>query len=67
MKGLYTTENIGNTIVNGGDFGPEGGIIVTIIILICILLVYRFSKKNVIFTSNDKISSNKNIVCVERR
>lgn len=45
-EGLYTTKNIGNTIVNGGDFGPEGGIIVTIIILISILLVYLLTNKN---------------------
>lgn len=45
-EGLYTTEGIGNTIVNGGDFGPEGGIIVTIVILISILLVYLLTNKN---------------------
>ncbi|CDM70087.1 putative membrane protein [Clostridium bornimense] len=45
-EGLYTTESIGNTIISGGNFGPEGGIIVTIVVLISILLVYFLTNKN---------------------
>ena len=50
---LYTTKNIGDNILNGGTFGPEGGIIVTITILISIMLIYLLSKNNVIFKNNN--------------
>lgn len=35
----YTTENI----INGGKFGPEGGIIATIVLVISIILVWKYS------------------------
>lgn len=50
-KGLITTETTGNNIVTGGAFGPEGGVVVTILIIVSLLLVkwcYRHSNYNFI-------------------
>ena len=43
-NGLYQIENVTNNIINGGAFGPEGGIIVTIIICFTFGFVYWFYK-----------------------
>ena len=43
-NGLYEVENITNNIINGGAFGPEGGIIVTIVICLTFGFVYWFYK-----------------------
>ena len=43
-NGLYQIENVTNNIINGGAFGPEGGIIVTIIICLTLGFVYWFYK-----------------------
>lgn len=43
-NGLYQIENVTNNIINGGAFGPEGGIIVTIIICLTFGFVYWFYK-----------------------
>lgn len=45
-NGLYAIENITNNIINGGDFGPEGGVIVTIIICLTFYFVYRYYKND---------------------
>ena len=41
-NGLYKIENINNNIINGGLFGPEGGLIVTIIICISFYIIYKY-------------------------
>lgn len=45
VNGLYKVENITNNIINGGAFGPEGGIIVTIVICLTFGFVYCFYKE----------------------
>ncbi|MDR3597894.1 type II CAAX endopeptidase family protein [Clostridium sp.] len=39
---IYTVRTISPNIINGGSFGPEGGIVVTILLLLTIFLVYKF-------------------------
>lgn len=46
VNGLYKVENISNNIINGGAFGPEGGIVVTIITCLTFYFVYRYYKNN---------------------
>lgn len=44
VNGLYKVENITNNIINGGEFGPEGGIIVTVITCLTFVFIYWFYK-----------------------
>ncbi|MDF2538207.1 MAG: putative rane-rane-associated aminoterminal protease [Herbinix sp.] len=44
-KGIWTTTYESNNILNGGDFGPEGGLIVTIILVLSFLFVKHFYRK----------------------
>ncbi|MBD8046649.1 MAG: CPBP family intramembrane metalloprotease [Clostridium argentinense] len=46
-KSVLHFANKGNTIINGGAFGPEGGIIITIIYLIGIIILLFLQKKKV--------------------
>lgn len=46
INGLYKIENISNNIINGGTFGPEGGLIVTIITCLAFYFVYRYYSGN---------------------
>lgn len=46
VNGLYKIKKISNNIINGGEFGPEGGIIVTIIICLTFYFVNRYYKNN---------------------
>lgn len=39
---IYSIKVISPNIINGGSFGPEGGLIVTALLVISILLVYKF-------------------------
>lgn len=41
-NGLYKIKNINNNIINGGLFGPEGGLIVTVVICISFYIVYKY-------------------------
>ena len=45
-SGLYKIENINNNIINGGLFGPEGGLIVTIVTCIAFYIVYKYYSNN---------------------
>ncbi len=45
VNGLYKVENVTNNIINGGAFGPEGGIIVTIVTCLTFGFVYWFYKE----------------------
>lgn len=40
---LYNIKVISSNIINGGSFGPEGGIVVTVVLVISILMTYKFS------------------------
>ena len=44
VNGLYKVENLTNNIINGGAFGPEGGIVVTIVTCLTLGFVYWFYK-----------------------
>lgn len=39
---IYTINTISPNIINGGSFGPEGGLVVTILLVITIFIIYRF-------------------------
>lgn len=39
---LYNIKLINQNIINGGNFGPEGGLVVTILLVITIFIIYKF-------------------------
>lgn len=39
---IYKIKVLSSNIINGGSFGPEGGLVVTILLVISVLLVYKF-------------------------
>ena len=39
---IYTIKTISPNIINGGSFGPEGGLVVTILLVLTIFLIYKF-------------------------
>lgn len=41
VKGMYSVKFIKNNIINGGLVGPEGGLIVTLVLLASILIVFK--------------------------
>ncbi len=45
-NGIITTQNTGNALLNGGAFGPEGGLFVTIILLFGFLFVSYYYKNS---------------------
>lgn len=42
---IYSIKVLSSNIINGGAFGPEGGLVVTILLIISILVVYKFIPK----------------------
>ncbi len=51
VKGIITTETVNPNILNGGAFGPEGGVFVTLATLLNIFLVFLlFRNRNISFT-----------------
>lgn len=48
VVGLYKLQNVGNNFINGGAFGPEGGIVVTVILIITFFIVGAYYRdKNI--------------------
>jgi hypothetical protein len=43
-RGIITVSNLKENIITGGAFGPEAGILTTIVIIVGFLFVYRFVK-----------------------
>lgn len=39
---IYKIKVLSSNIINGGSFGPEGGLVVTTLLIISILVVYKF-------------------------
>lgn len=39
---IYTVKTVNPNIINGSGFGPEGGLVVTILLIISIYSIYRF-------------------------
>lgn len=60
-KGLYSIKNINDNIINGGAFGPEGGLVVTVITLIAFYGVHLYYKNKNIDSFID-IIDNKEII-----
>jgi membrane protease YdiL (CAAX protease family) len=58
MPSIFVFESTGNELIDGGTFGPEGGICVTIVMIVGILLL-------LIPTKNSKENSDKCISCVQ--
>lgn len=57
VVGLYQLQNVGNNFINGGAFGPEGGIIVTGILIVTFFIVRSYYKgKNIDDFLKDKIN-----------
>lgn len=42
---IYTIKTISPNIINGGSFGPEGGLVVTILLVLTIFSIYKFLPK----------------------
>lgn len=58
VNGAYKIKTITNNIINGGAFGPEGGLVVTFILLILLLFVrtyYRDEKVEDFIYNDDEI------------
>lgn len=56
-KGILTTGYPNSNVFNGGAFGPEGGLFVTIVILIGLLYVHHYYKNsNYDFIASENIS-----------
>lgn len=49
-NGLYNINSVGNDLITGGQFGPEGGLVVTLIIILGLVFMKKFYS-----TSRDKI------------
>lgn len=45
-ESVYYLQNSGNQIINGGTFGPEGGLVVTFVLILSIFLTYKFCPKS---------------------
>jgi membrane protease YdiL (CAAX protease family) len=43
-NGIYNVHNQVNNIINGGNFGPEGGVVVTFILLMGLIYMWKFYK-----------------------
>lgn len=41
-ESIYSIRTISPNLINGGSFGPEGGLVVTMLLLITIFMIYRF-------------------------
>lgn len=55
-NGLYTVKNTTTNIINGGSFGPEGGLAVTLVLALCAIFIWKFynpksSVKNAYFVN----------------
>lgn len=46
VSGLYQIERVKDSLINGGAFGPEGGLVVTVIIILTMIFVSRYYKDN---------------------
>lgn len=39
---IYTLKVLNDNIINGGTFGPEGGLTVTVVLIVSMLIIYKF-------------------------
>ncbi|MDF2504962.1 type II CAAX endopeptidase family protein [Clostridium sp.] len=47
-NGIFNVRNTIDNIVNGGKFGPEGGLVVTFVLCLCFLFMWKFYKAKTI-------------------
>ncbi len=65
-KGILTTDYPGNNLFNGGAFGPEGGLFVTVIILLGVFFVLRYYRNcSFDFIASDKIVKKRELAAAE--
>lgn len=48
VNGIYQVKTMSNNIINGGAFGPEGGLVVTFILIISLLFVRLYYRDKII-------------------
>lgn len=48
-NGIYNVRNTADNMINGGQFGPEGGLIVTLVLILCFLYIWKFYKGKMIY------------------
>ena len=53
IRGLYTSKLLSENMFNGGGFGPEGGLLVTLLMVASIVLFYLLSRKKAESTTKD--------------
>lgn len=46
INGIYTIKNVNDNVINGGAFGPEGGLIVTLITCLLFFVVHFYYRKS---------------------
>ncbi|MFT8316442.1 MAG: CPBP family intramembrane glutamic endopeptidase [Clostridium sp.] len=46
-NGIYNVRNTADNIINGGQFGPEGGLIVTLVLILSFLFIWKFYKRKI--------------------
>jgi len=39
---IYTIKTVSPNLINGGSFGPEGGLVVTALLIVTIFIIYKF-------------------------
>lgn len=44
MRGILTSTNVQNNLINGGDFGPEGGLLTTVVMLVLLFALWWYHK-----------------------
>jgi membrane protease YdiL (CAAX protease family) len=62
MPTIFIFRSTGNTLLNGGDFGPEGGLIVTVVLSIAIAAVLIFTPNKTIENTNNADGGTENNV-----
>lgn len=46
VNGMYNVKAVGNDLITGGSFGPEGGLVVTLIVLLGLVFLWKFYNKS---------------------
>ncbi|KGM97980.1 CPBP family intramembrane metalloprotease [Clostridium botulinum] len=54
FSSIYSIKYIKESIITGGEFGPEAGILVTLIICISFIFVYNFISHNKVYANNSR-------------
>lgn len=60
-SGMYNLKIPANNFINGGEFVTEGGIVVTIIILLGFIYLWKFYKPSLDASPNEKVKTEKDL------